>query len=141
MAPSDDLSHTRPLVERPSALAFDATVDRIVETIERAGLTVFARIDHAKAARAAGLEMPPTLVLLYGNPRGGTPVMLASPDAALELPLRVLVRVGPTGATSVAYEPVAATLSRRGVPASLIRTLEPAQAIFEAALTSPEHGR
>jgi uncharacterized protein (DUF302 family) len=133
-----DGARTRSLVERVSPLAFDATVDRLVEAIERAGLVVFARIDHAKAAQAAGMHMPSTLVLLYGNPKGGTPVMLASPAAALELPLRVLVRVGTAGKTLVAYEPVVAALARYGVPQALARTLEPAQAIVDAAFATAE---
>jgi hypothetical protein len=56
------------------------------------GVTIFARIDHAEAARNAGLAMPPTQVLIYGNAKGGTPLMLGAPSIALDLPLRVLVR-------------------------------------------------
>ncbi|RWA53434.1 hypothetical protein AU476_14045 [Cupriavidus sp. UYMSc13B] len=56
------------------------------------GMTIFARIDHAEAARNVGLAMPPTQVLIYGNAKRGTPLMLAAPGVALDLPLRVLVR-------------------------------------------------
>ena len=66
------------LVEIPSPFGFEDTVARLVDAIGAAGLRVFARIDHARGAREAGLEMPPTMVLLYGHPKGGTPVMLAA---------------------------------------------------------------
>jgi uncharacterized protein (DUF302 family) len=81
------------IVEHVSTLSFAATLDALVRAIAEAGLILFARIDHQAGARAAGLEMPPATVLTYGHPKGGTPVMLAAPLAALDLPLRVLVRL------------------------------------------------
>lgn len=73
------------------------TVAALRSALESRGITVFAEIDHAAAAREAGLEMPPTRVLLFGNPKGGTPLMEKHPDLALDLPLRVLVRQGADG--------------------------------------------
>ena len=67
------------------------TVDRLAATVRMAGNTIFARIDHAANAAAAGLTMPPTQVLIFGNGAAGTPLMLASPLVALDLPLRFLV--------------------------------------------------
>ena len=80
------------IAEHVSSFAFAPTVHRLKDAIAKAGMTVFASIDHAAGAREVGMEMPPTIVLLYGNARGGTPIMLATPQAALDLPLRVLVR-------------------------------------------------
>ena len=85
-------------VEHPVAVAFAATLERLDRAIEAAGMMIFSRIDHAAGAQAAGLDMPPTVVLVYGNPSGGTPIMLSTPQAALDLPLRVLVRKGKTDA-------------------------------------------
>ncbi|AHV91276.1 hypothetical protein D554_1066 [Bordetella holmesii 30539] len=68
------------------------TVAQLRTGLAAHGMTVFAEIDHAAAAQAAGLDMPPTRVLIFGNPKAGTPLMLAEPDLALDLPLRVLVR-------------------------------------------------
>jgi uncharacterized protein (DUF302 family) len=82
-----DTTPTDP-IEHVSALAFEATVERLVKAIEDAGLILFSRIDHQAGARQAGLEMPPTTVLIYGHPKGGTPIMLAAPLVALDLPLR-----------------------------------------------------
>jgi uncharacterized protein (DUF302 family) len=70
---------------------FATTVDRLDRACARRGLTVFARIDHAAAAATVGLALRPTLVLVVGNPRAGTPLMIACPQIAIDLPLRVLV--------------------------------------------------
>jgi len=67
------------------------TLARLVAAIEARGLTVFARLDHAAGASAAGMSLPPTTVLIFGNPKAGTPLIVAAPSIALDLPLRVLV--------------------------------------------------
>lgn len=125
---------TTTLVEHASATDFATTMDRLVAVIDEAGMTVFARIDHAAAARAAGLTMPPTVVLLYGNPRGGTPIMLAAPRAALELPLRVLLREGSDGKAWLSFHPVGPSLREAGVPDDLSMRLAPAQEVLLKAL-------
>jgi uncharacterized protein (DUF302 family) len=88
----------------PSNTTFEATVTRLREAVAERGLTVFAEIDHAENARAAGLEMPPSTVLIFGSARAGTPLMLKAPDIALELPLRVLVRGERSGGTVLVYD-------------------------------------
>jgi uncharacterized protein (DUF302 family) len=75
-----------------SKFSFTDTLTNLKGALVGHGFTIFALIDHQAAARSVGLEMPPTTVLTYGNPKGGTPLMIAAPDFALELPLRVLVR-------------------------------------------------
>ena len=80
------------------------------------------------------MEMPPTVVLIYGNAKGGTPIMLAAPDVALDLPLRVLVREDPGGPAVVAFHPIAPTLQRAGVPDALTTRLEPAQRLLVEAI-------
>jgi uncharacterized protein (DUF302 family) len=122
------------VTEHLSSLGFQSTVDRLVATIEKAGMTVFARIDHAAGAKEVGIAMPPTVVLLYGNPKGGTPIMLASPLAALDLPLRVLVREDDAGRALVSLHPIAAVLRRAGVPEELAIRLEPAQRVLIDAI-------
>jgi len=122
------------LVELESPDAFAPTLERIANAIESHGLTVLARVDHAAGARAVGLAMPSTIVLFYGNPKGGTPLMLAAPQAALDLPLRVLVREREDGKAIVAFHPAAPMLKRAGVPDALTSKLDPAQAILAAAL-------
>jgi uncharacterized protein (DUF302 family) len=115
------------VVEYLSDLDFAATLARLVQRIEAAGMTVFARIDHAAGAREVGMEMPPTVVLLYGNPKGGTPIMQAVPQTALDLPLHVLVREDAEKRARIAFHPVAAMLRQGGVPDALATRLDPAQ--------------
>jgi uncharacterized protein (DUF302 family) len=121
-------------VEHVSGVAFAPTLERLAQAIAKAGMTVFARIDHAAAAREVGMAMPPTVVLFYGNPRGGTPIMLAAPQAALDLPLRVLVREETGGRALISFHPVTPMLEQAGVPGALAARLEPAQRILIDAI-------
>jgi uncharacterized protein (DUF302 family) len=86
-----------PVVVKRSASGYGETVRRLVGAIEGRGLTVFARIDHAGAAREAGLELADEQVVLFGNPRAGTPLMQGDPRIGVELPLRILVWADPDG--------------------------------------------
>ncbi len=124
------------LAEYASAADFQATLDRLVQAIEAAGLTIFARIDHAAGAREIGMQMPPTVVLIYGHAKGGTPIMQASPQAALDLPLRVLVREDAGGQALVSFHPIISMLQQAGVPEPLAKRLEPAQSLLIQALQS-----
>ncbi len=123
-------------VELTSPLSFDVTVDRLVAAIIGAGMTVFARIDHAENARQAGMKLPPAIVLIYGNAKGGTPIMQQIPQAALDLPLRVLVREDGDGNTLVSFHPVVPMLAQAGVPSALAARLNPAQHVLAAAIQS-----
>ena len=74
-----------------STSGYAETVKRLTEAIASRGLTIFARIDHADAAKEAGLELAPEEVAVFGNPRAGTPLMQSDPRIGIELPLRMLV--------------------------------------------------
>ena len=124
------------IVEHLSPLPFAETLARLSAAIAAAGLIEFSRIDHQAGAQQAGLAMPPTTVLTYGHPKGGTPVMLAAPLAALDLPLRVLVREREDGQTAIAFRPIATVLRQAGVPDALADRLNPAQQILLKALAS-----
>ncbi len=126
------------LIEFESDRGFQEAVATLVEVIEGANMTVFATIDHSEAAREAGLAMPPTTVLIYGNARGGTPIMLAAPVAALDLPLRVLIRETPDGRTKVSFRSSDVFLRRAGVPNDLAERLLPAQHLLATALGREE---
>jgi uncharacterized protein (DUF302 family) len=86
------------MVVKRSASGYDETVRRLMGAIESRGLTVFARIDHAGAAREAGLELADEQVVVFGNPRAGTPLMQSDPRIGVELPLRILVWADTDGA-------------------------------------------
>lgn len=79
------------MIVRRSASGYDETMSSLVEAIERRGLTLFARIDHAAGAREVGLELADEQVLLFGNARSGTPLMQSDPRIGIELPLRMLI--------------------------------------------------
>ena len=78
------------LVKVESAHDVQTSIDRLTKIVESKGLTVFSRIDHAENARGIGLEMADSTVLIFGNPKGGTPLMKLNPEIGLDLPLRVL---------------------------------------------------
>ena len=91
------------------------TLDRLSAALESKGLTVFARIDHAANAEGAGLELAPTQVLLFGNPKLGTPLMACAPTMAIDLPQKMLAFVDATGATRLAWNDPAWLASRHGI--------------------------
>jgi uncharacterized protein (DUF302 family) len=121
-------------VEHKSDLTFLETVDRLVETIDKVGMNVFARIDHAAGAKDVGMNLPPSVVLIYGHARGGTPVMQAAPTAALDLPLRVLIRQTDAGETMIAFHPARQMLAPYAIQGDLVDRLAKAQQLLVGAI-------
>jgi uncharacterized protein (DUF302 family) len=117
-----------------SAYPFADTVRRLRAALEDKGFTIFAAIDQREAARSVGLDMPPTTLLVYGNPKGGTPLMAAAPDFGIELPLKVLVREEAGGKVLVVYNPASTLEGRHGLPAGLAARLAGAEPIIAAAV-------
>lgn len=128
-------------VKLRSPYSFANTLARLHSTLAAKGMTVFATIDHAYAARAVGLDMPPTAVLIYGNPKAGTPLMQAAPDFALELPLRVLVREDTAGRTWLVYDTAAVLEGRHGLPAGIAERLAPAEQILAETIRATAERR
>jgi uncharacterized protein (DUF302 family) len=122
------------LVHRDSRYPVGETVERIEATARSRGLMIFARIDHSDEARKAGLQMPPTQVIVLGNPKGGTPVMLAAPTSAIDLPLKVLVRQGADGKTVVSINDHRWLQARHGIGDDLVKPLAGLPALLAAAL-------
>jgi len=91
------------IVRKPSSRSVAETLDRLETILKARGIQVFARIDHAGEAARVGLSMPPTQVLIFGNPRAGTPVMLAAPTAAIDLPRKVLAWQDAVGKVWLGY--------------------------------------
>ena len=87
----------------------------LVKAVEGKGLRIAARIDHAAGAKAAGLDLPPTVVVMFGNPKVGTPVMQADPRAGLDLPMRVLVWQDKAGKVWIGYTPPATLQARYAI--------------------------
>jgi uncharacterized protein (DUF302 family) len=109
----------------------DDTVDRLIELVAARGMKLFTVIDHSGEARAVGLELRDTKVVILGAPRGGTPVMAAVPLAALDLPLKVLIW-DDEGQTMVAYTAPPALAASYGIPAELATPLAGIDALTDA---------
>ncbi len=105
------------------------TVAALRDEIESRGAGVVAVVDHAAAARAVGLDMPDTQVLIFGNPRAGTPLMLAAPDIALDLPLRILVRDDGGPGALVVWQAPEFVADRFGLPEADAATQAPLRSV------------
>lgn len=116
-----------------SVHSFDETVDRIETLLRDRGVKLFAVVDHSGEAYGAGLEMPPTKLMIFGNPKAGTPVMLAQPSAAIDLPLKILIAQDADGKVLVSWNDPAWLLERHGFPAELVSSLAAAEAIARKA--------
>jgi uncharacterized protein (DUF302 family) len=113
--PSKERPMPADLIVTTSADSVADTLDRIEAAVLEKGLTVFARIDHAGAAREAGLDMQEEQVLVFGNPKAGTMLMKESPEIGIELPLKIVAWADDAGSTRVAYTDPAATAARFGI--------------------------
>ncbi len=116
------------------------TMDRLVAAVAAKGLTVFARIDHAAGAAAVGLPLRPTEVLVFGNARGGTPLMQAAQTISIDLPLKALVYADADGKSWLAYNDPAWLARRHGLGPEVeptVKALTAALAALAAAATSP----
>lgn len=117
-----------------SRLGFAETLERLGQALERAGVEIFARIDHAAGAAAAGLALRPTTVLVFGAARAGTPLMAAEQTLGLDLPLRALVYEDAEGRALVAYNPPAAIVRRRGLDPAAFATVSAMAGMLAAAV-------
>jgi len=108
------------IISQPSAHSVDATVEKLQTVLQAKGVTLFAVIDHSGEAQKVGLEMPPTKLLIFGNPKGGTPLMLASPSIAIDLPLKILVAEETDGKVSISYNAPEYLQTRHNLPAELL---------------------
>lgn len=108
------------IVTLPSHYSVEETVERLKRILEEKSITLFAIVDHSGEAEKVGLHMPPTKLAIFGNPRGGTPLMLASPPIAIDLPLKILVAQDASGAVSVSYNAPGYLASRHQLPQNLI---------------------
>jgi uncharacterized protein (DUF302 family) len=122
------------LVEIASRYSFDETVERLQAAFKEKGMQVFAVIDHSGEAEKVGLKMRPTKVVIFGSPKGGTPLMVAAPSVAIDLPLKALVAEGADGKVTVTYNAPEYLQQRHGVPAELIKNLAGAGAVMAKAV-------
>jgi uncharacterized protein (DUF302 family) len=122
------------IVKIASVRSVDATVDNLRAILQSKGVTLFAFVDHSGEAEKAGLKMPPTKLLIFGNPKAGTPLMLAAPSVALDLPLKILVAEDSQGKVWISYNSAEYLKERHGLPEDLLQNIGVVQAL--AAATS-----
>jgi uncharacterized protein (DUF302 family)/uncharacterized membrane protein YidH (DUF202 family) len=111
------------IVDIRSNHSVDQTVERIKGILNAKGVTLFAFVDHSGEAEKVGMKMPPTKLLIFGSPKGGTPVMLAVPSIAIDLPLKVLVWEDSSGQVWVSYNTPAYLQKRHNVPDELMQNI------------------
>ncbi len=121
------------IVNVASRHSVDETVERLKGLLESKGIKLFALIDHSGEADKAGLHMPPTKLLIFGNPKGGTPLMLAAPSIAIDLPLKALVWEDPSGKVWISYNEPSYLQTRHHLPEGMSAPLGAAQALSTQA--------
>jgi uncharacterized protein (DUF302 family) len=121
------------LINVPSNHSVDETVAKLKGILQSKGITLFALIDHSGEAAKAGLQMHPTKLLIFGNPKGGTPVMLAAPGSAIDLPLKILIWEDGRGRAWVTYNSPAYLQKRHNIPAELLPNLSVIEALAKSA--------
>jgi uncharacterized protein (DUF302 family) len=118
-----------------AASGVDETLDRLESLAKKRGLTVFARINFAKDAAAVGLSMQPTQLLILGSPVAGTPLMVAAPGTALDLPLKVLAWQDAANRCWVSFNTAQYLQQRHGFPAALMANVAGLEKLVQAAVS------
>jgi len=123
----------RGLVDLPSKHSVDETVEKLKGILQSKRVTLFAMIDHSGEAAKAGLKMRPTKLLIFGNPKSGTPVMLAAPSSAIDLPLKILIWEDAQQRVWVTYNSPAYLQERHDFPPELVQNIAVVEALAKAA--------
>jgi uncharacterized protein (DUF302 family) len=111
------------IVDVPSNHSVDQTVDRLKDILQSKGVTLFALIDHSGEAEKVGMKMPSTKLLIFGNPKGGTPLMLAAPSVAIDLPLKILIWQDREGKVWLSYNSPEYLQERHDLPQDLLQSI------------------
>ena len=111
----------------------DHTVDKLEEILEAKGVKLFALIDHSGEAEKVGLQMRPTKLLIFGNPKAGTPLMIASPSIAIDLPLKILVWEDSNGEVRISYNAPSYLQARHDLSPDLLQNIAVVEAIAAKA--------
>jgi uncharacterized protein (DUF302 family) len=124
----------RGMIDVPSPYSVPETLARLESILKERGVTVFARVDHSGEAEKAGLKMRPTQLLIFGSPKGGTPVMVAAPSVAIDLPLKALAWEDERGRVWLSYNAPEYLQQRHGFPADLLKNIAGASALIQKAV-------
>ena len=122
------------LMQVASPYSVDETVQRLESVLAQRGLQVFALVDHSGEAAKVGMKMRPTKVLIFGSPTGGTPVMVAAPTVAIDLPLKALISEDNNGKVWVTYNSPEYLQQRHGIPDDLVKNIAGVGALVAKAV-------
>lgn len=111
------------IVDKPSSHSVEQTVERLKNILQAKGVTLFAVIDHSGEAEKVGMKMAATKLLIFGSPKAGTPLMLAAPSIAIDLPLKILIWQDAQGKVWVSYNSPAYLQERHNLPAELLQNI------------------
>jgi uncharacterized protein (DUF302 family) len=125
----------RSIITIKSRLSFSQTVERLKSVFQSHGIKVFAAIDQQAEARTVGLDMPPMVLILFGNPKAGTPLMLARPLSGLDLPLKALISEAKAGEVLVSFNSTQYILKRHALPDQLESNIAPAERLIVTTLS------
>lgn len=121
------------IVDIPSNHSVDETVEKLKGILQAKGVALFALVDHSGEAEKVGIKMPPTKLLIFGNPKAGTPLMLATPSIAIDLPLKILVWEDTALKVWVSYNSPEYLRERHGLPENLLQNIVVVDALAHAA--------
>jgi uncharacterized protein (DUF302 family) len=113
----------RGIIDTPSNHSVDETVEKLKGILQARGVTLFALVDHSGEAEKVGMKMRPTKLLIFGNPKAGTPVMLAAPSSAIDLPLKILIWEDVQGKVWVTYNSPTYLQERHSLPPELLQNI------------------
>ena len=128
------LATDKGIVQTPSPYSLEQTVEKLRNVLQARGLTLFALVDHSGEAEKVGLNMPPTRLLIFGSPKGGTPAMLAAPSIAIDLPLKALIAEDSGGKVWISYNAPEFLERRHNLPDALLPNISAVRAIVEEAV-------
>jgi len=111
------------IVDKPSSHSVDQTVEKLKGILQAKGVTLFALVDHSGEAEKVGMKMRPTKLLIFGSPKAGTPLMLAAPSVAIDLPLKILVWEDEQGKAWISYNSPEYLKERHGLPQELLQNI------------------
>jgi uncharacterized protein (DUF302 family) len=122
------------IVHLVSAHSVAETLERLLSLLQTKGIAVFALVDHSGEAAKVGLEMHPTKLVIFGNPKAGTPIMVAAPDTAIDLPLKILIAEGHDGKVHVSYNSPAWLQRRHGLLPDQVKNIAGIEQIAAAII-------
>jgi uncharacterized protein (DUF302 family) len=122
------------IITHPSPYSVPETLDRLESLLNAKNIKVFARVDHSGEAEKVGLHMPPTQLLIFGSPKGGTPLMLASPLSAIDLPLKALAWQDTTGKVWLSYNDPQYLKDRHALPEDLLVPISNLNSLIQQAV-------